>query len=44
MEEIYGSVFIKLKEQGLVEEEGDFIRLTEYGLDVSNRVWVEFLL
>ena len=44
MEEIYGSVVIKLKEQGLLEEEGDFIRLTEYGLDVSNRVWVEFLL
>ena len=44
IEEIYGKVVTKLKEQGLLEEEGDFIRLTEYGQDVSNRVWVEFLL
>ena len=44
MEEIYGNVVTKLKEQGLLEEEGDFVRLTECGLDVSNRVWVEFLL
>lgn len=44
MEEIYGSVVAKLKEQGLLEEADDFVRLTECGLDVSNRVWVEFLL
>lgn len=44
MEEIYGSILEKLKKQGLLEETGDYIRLTKYGQDVSNRVWVEFLL
>lgn len=44
IEEVYGSVLSKLKEQKLIQEEGDSIFLTEYGLDVSNRVWVEFLL
>lgn len=44
MDEVYGPVLFKLKEQKLITEEGDLICLTEYGLDVSNRVWVEFLL
>ncbi len=44
MESVYGSVLLKLKEQGLIQEDGDSVFLTEYGLDVSNRVWVEFLL
>lgn len=44
MESVYGSVLSKLKEQGLIQEEGERVFLTEYGLDVSNRVWVEFLL
>ncbi len=44
VESVYGSVLSKLKEQGLIEEEGERVFLTEYGLDVSNRVWVEFLL
>lgn len=44
MDEIYGSVLKKLEEQGLLETEGKQVRLTTYGLDVSNRVWVEFLL
>lgn len=44
MGEIYGPVIKRLKEQGLLEECDGYIRLTGYGLDVSNRVWVEFLL
>ena len=44
MDKVYGPVLFKLKEQKLIAEEGDLVCLTEYGLDVSNRVWVEFLL
>lgn len=44
MEVIYGSTLIKLKEQGLIAEKDDRVFLTKYGLDVSNRVFVEFLL
>lgn len=44
MDKVYGPVLSKLKEQKLIAEEGDLVCLTEYGLDVSNRVWVEFLL
>ena len=41
---IYGRAVAKLKMQGLLEEEGGRIRLTERGIDVSNQVLVEFLL
>ena len=41
---IYGRAVEKLKMQGLLEEEGGRIRLTERGIDVSNQVLVEFLL
>lgn len=44
IEDVYGKVLLKLKEQKLIYEVGDSIFLTEYGLDVSNHVWVEFLL
>ncbi len=44
MEEIYGNSIAGLKTQGLIAENGDRIFLTKYGLDVSNRVFVEFLL
>ena len=44
MDKVYGPVLSKLKEQKLIAEEGVLVYLTEYGLDVSNRVWVEFLL
>lgn len=44
MEVIYGSTLIKLKEQGLIAEKDDRVFLTKYGLDVSNRVFVEFLM
>lgn len=43
---IYGGVTEKLIEEGLLEEchEGDGIKLTELGVDVSNSVMAEFLL
>jgi oxygen-independent coproporphyrinogen-3 oxidase len=44
MEDVYGNTLTRLKEQELIKEEGDRIFLTKYGLDVSNRVFVEFLL
>ena len=44
VETVYREVLERLKEQKLIAEEGDLLFLTEYGLDVSNRVWVEFLL
>lgn len=43
IENIYGEQIEKLKELELLEEEGDRIRLTEKGIDVSNSVFVEFL-
>lgn len=44
MESIYGGVLDKLCQEGLIEKSGDFIRLTERGIDVSNYVLSEFLL
>lgn len=44
MEHVYGNVIETLKEQGLLIEKGDFVRLTERGIDVSNYVMSEFLL
>jgi len=44
IEEIYGSIIQELKLKKLIEEEGDNIKLTEYGLDISNYVLAEFLL
>ena len=43
MEEVYGKVLRKMYGLGLLEEAGDFIRLTERGIDVSNAVMCEFL-
>ena len=34
----------KLEQEGLLEEEGDFVRLTSRGIDLSNPVLAEFLL
>lgn len=42
-EEIYGKVSDKLVAQGLLEQSGDNIRLTERGIDVSNYVMAEFM-
>lgn len=43
-ESVYQKVADRLVEQKLLETKGEHIFLTEYGMDVSNRVWVEFLL
>lgn len=43
MDEVYGKVLRKMCGLGLLEEAGDFIRLTERGIDVSNAVMCEFL-
>lgn len=42
--EQYGKTVEKLMQEGLIEKEGCFIRLTELGIDVSNYVLAEFLL
>ena len=44
IEEIYGSVIRKWMEKGLLDEKGDFIRLTDKGIDVSNVILSDFLL
>lgn len=44
LEDIYKKVLQKMKECGCLEECGDYIRLTKYGIDVSNSVMCEFLL
>lgn len=41
---VYGAVLKELQQQGLIEAELPRIRLTERGIDVSNRVLSEFLL
>ncbi len=41
--EVYGKQIEKLCQEGLLEEEGGYIRLTKHGIDVSNAVFVEFL-
>ena len=44
MENIYGKPLEKLVKLGLIEEKGDYIHLTERGIDISNAVFVEFML
>ena len=41
---VYGTVIERLEQQGLLEVEMPVIRLTEQGIDVSNRVLSQFLL
>ena len=43
IEYYYGEVLTSLINEGLIEEEGDRIRLTKYGIDVSNYVLSFFL-
>lgn len=43
MEDVYGGVIKNMKEKGLLAEKGDFIRLTERGIDISNYVMSEFV-
>ncbi len=44
IEDVYGSVIQKLIDQNLLEEAEDRLKLTDYGIDVSNIVLAEFLL
>ncbi|MCI8320514.1 MAG: radical SAM family heme chaperone HemW [Dorea sp.] len=44
MESIYKQVLADMESKRLLEQDGDFVRLTERGLDVSNYVMSEFLL
>ena len=44
IEDIYGDIITKLIKTGLLETKGDFLQLTERGIDISNSVFVEFLL
>ena len=41
---VYRKELEKLEQEGLLEEEGDFVRLTSRGIDLSNLVLAEFLL
>ena len=43
MQEVYGLILQKMKEEGLMEQAGDNWRLTERGIDISNYVMSEFL-
>lgn len=42
--EIFGEISNRLIKEGLLEQQGENIRLTERGVDVSNYVMAEFLL
>ena len=44
MEDIYGNVLQDMYDKKLLEESGDYVRLTERGIDISNYVMSEFLL
>lgn len=44
MEEVYGEVIRRYVDLHLLEVKGDAIRLTDAGIDVSNRIFEEFLL
>ena len=41
---VYGETIESLKKKGLLKEEGDRVRLTDRGIDISNYVFSEFLL
>lgn len=43
-DEVYGNVASGLIKDGLLLDDGENIKLTEYGIDISNRVMAEFLL
>ena len=44
IEEVYGPQIARFTELGLMEQEGDMLHLTEKGIDVSDSVFVEFML
>ena len=41
--QVYGSVIDRFVTEGLLEESGEGLRLTEKGIDVSNVVFSEFI-
>lgn len=43
MEEVYGSVIDRHCREGLLASDGDCVRLTDRGIDVSNYVMADFL-
>ncbi len=43
VEAVYGETIARLTAQGLLELSGKWLRLTPRGIDVSNRVFAEFL-
>lgn len=43
-EESYAQIIEKLVNKGLLEKDGDYVKLTELGIDVSNQVLAEFLV
>ena len=40
---VYGDVTARLQQQGMLQEKGEYLSLTELGRDLSNRVLAEFL-
>ena len=44
MWKLYGSVIERFVSQGMLEVRAPWVRLTEKGIDVSNRILAEFLL
>ena len=44
IEEVYGNQIRRFDGLGLMKREGDRLRLTEQGIDVSNSVFVEFVI
>ncbi|HHX22924.1 MAG TPA: oxygen-independent coproporphyrinogen III oxidase [Thermoanaerobacterales bacterium] len=43
LNQVYGNVIEKLKKQGLLQENAEYIKLTTQGLDFANEVFMEFL-
>lgn len=43
IEEVYGAVLTELEKKQLLEISGDVIKLTKYGIDISNFVFEQFL-
>lgn len=41
---VYGEILLRLYNENLLEYEGDNLRLTDYGMDISNYVFSQFLL
>lgn len=44
MEEVYGNVIKHWENKKMLQDEGDMVALTDAGIDVSNQIFVDFLL